>query len=118
MHALWTPQVPLAARLRKVKGPTALWANRLLGGSGPFWREEYFDRTVRNRIRHYVDWNPVRAALVAMPEEFMWSGAYKSRAGLKPRGRKPGSQGRPGYNTVSGVNLRTALLRSARVFRL
>jgi hypothetical protein len=51
-----------------------------------FWQEEYFDRLVRNdadfrRIRRYIEWNPVSAALVAHPEEFRWSSAY---AGLKP----------------------------------
>ena len=81
VHVLWTPQVPLAALLRKVKGPTARRANQLLGAGGPFWQEEYFDRFVRDeqeyrRVRRYIEWNPVRAALVASPEDFIWSSAY------------------------------------------
>jgi REP element-mobilizing transposase RayT len=81
VHVLWTPQVPLSALLHKVKGPTALRANRLLGASGPFWQDEYFDRIIRNeqehrRIRRYIEWNPVNAALVASPEDFLWSSAH------------------------------------------
>jgi hypothetical protein len=58
-----------------------------LGRTGkPFWQEEYFDRIVRterefSRIRCYIERNPVKAALVANPEEFQWSSAF---AGLKP----------------------------------
>jgi hypothetical protein len=53
----------------------------------PFWQEEYFDRLVRNdaefaKIRRYIEWNPVVAALAAQPEEFPWSSAF---AGLKSR---------------------------------
>jgi putative DNA methylase len=54
-----------------------------LGLSGkPFWQQEYFDRTVRNdkefeKIRHYIEWNPVKAALVARPEDYQWSSAWK-----------------------------------------
>jgi REP element-mobilizing transposase RayT len=81
VHVLWTPQVPLPALLRKVKGPTALRANQALGMKGPFWQQEYFDRIVRNeqeysRIRRYIEWNPVKAALVVSPEDFIWSSAY------------------------------------------
>jgi len=53
----------------------------------PFWQEEYFDRLVRtekefSQIRHYIEWNPVIAALAAHPDKFEWSSAF---AGLKPR---------------------------------
>jgi REP element-mobilizing transposase RayT len=85
VHLLWTPQMPLAALVRQVKGPTALGANRLLGRTGePFWQAEYFDRIVRNQkefaqIRRYIEWNPVKAALVAHPEEFPWSSAHPEK---------------------------------------
>jgi REP element-mobilizing transposase RayT len=88
VHVLWTPQLSLPELIRQVKGPTALCANRVLGRTGkPFWQEEYFDRVVRSdaelsRIRHYIEWNPVTAALVSKPEEFQWSSAF---AGLKSR---------------------------------
>jgi len=88
VHVLWTPWVSLPVLIRSVKGPTARSANQLLGRAGKrFWQEEYFDRVVRNdaefsKIRRYIEWNPVAAALVAQPEEFPWSSAF---AGLKPR---------------------------------
>ena len=90
VHVLRTPQVTLADLIRQVKGPTACHANRLLRRAGePFWQQEYFDRIVRSedefaRIRRYVEWNPVKAALVARPENFPWSSA-RAEAGLKSR---------------------------------
>jgi putative DNA methylase len=88
VHVLWTPEVSLPVLIRSVKGPTARLANQLLGRTGKsFWQEEYFDRLVRNdaefsKIRRYIEWNPVRAALVSNPEDFQWSSAF---AGLKSR---------------------------------
>jgi hypothetical protein len=82
------PVDPPGLASRRVKGPAARSANQLLGRAGkPFWQEEYFDRLVRtekefSQIRRYIEWNPVTAALAAVPEEFPWSSAC---AGLKPR---------------------------------
>lgn len=92
VHVLWTPEISLADLVRKVKGPTAFAANRVLGRTGAFWQEEYFDRIVRSerewsRIRRYIEWNPVKAGLAASPEAYRWSSAYvPARAtGLKSR---------------------------------
>jgi REP element-mobilizing transposase RayT len=88
VHVLWTPRVSLPVLIRSVKGPTARSANQILGRTGKqFWQEEYFDRIVRtnmefSQIQRYIEWNPVKAALVANPEEFPWSSAF---AGLKSR---------------------------------
>jgi REP element-mobilizing transposase RayT len=88
VHVLWTPLASLPVLIRKIKGPIAHSSNRLLERTGkPFWEQEYFDRIVRNddefsRIRRYIEWNPVAAALVAHPQEFPWSSAF---AGLKSR---------------------------------
>jgi REP element-mobilizing transposase RayT len=84
---LWTPQIALSELVRRVKGPTAHDANKLLGRTGEqFWQQEYFDRAVRNeeefaRITRYIEWNPVKAGLIANPEEFLWSSAYDSEGG-------------------------------------
>jgi REP element-mobilizing transposase RayT len=89
VHVLWTPHIPLADLMRRVKGSTARCANQLLGRTDkPFWQQEYFDRTVRSdvefqRIRRYIEWNPVKAGLVAGPTEFPWSSAYPAQARLK-----------------------------------
>jgi REP element-mobilizing transposase RayT len=83
VHVLCTPAVSIGELVRRVKGPTALLANRILGQRGQkFWQEEYFDRIVRNdgefnRIQRYIEWNPVKAGLVARPEEFRWSSAWR-----------------------------------------
>jgi REP element-mobilizing transposase RayT len=79
VHVLWTPHVSLAELVRRVKGPTAMRANQILGRRGTrFWQEEYFDRIVRNdeefaQVRRYIEWNPVKAGLVSQPEAFRWS---------------------------------------------
>jgi putative transposase len=82
VHVLWTAKISLPELIRLVKGATAMRANRILGLEGQrFWEAEYFDRLVRNdeefgRVRRYIELNPVKAALVARPEDFEWSSAY------------------------------------------
>jgi len=84
VHVLWTPHIPLSQLMHRTKGPTARWANKLLGRAGkPFWQEEYFDRLVRSaaecqQIRHYIERNPVKAGLVTHPWQFPWSSATRT----------------------------------------
>jgi putative transposase len=91
VHVLCTPLISLPDLIRRVKGPAALEANRILGRTGhKFWQEEYFDRMVRTegeaeRIRAYIEWNPIKAGLATAPEMFPWSSASR-RAGFNPRG--------------------------------
>ena len=81
VHLLITPQVEVPALLRRVKGASARESNKLLGQTGrPFWQDESYDRLVRNdrefdRIRSYIENNPVTACLAARPEEYVWSSA-------------------------------------------
>ncbi len=80
VHLLITPKVELPRITKSLKRFTAREANKILGASGPFWQDESYDRLVRDtaefeRIRKYVEWNPVRAELVTAPEEFPWSSA-------------------------------------------
>jgi REP element-mobilizing transposase RayT len=92
VHVLWTPRVSLPDLIRRVKGPAALEANRILGTTGQrFWQEEYFDRMVRDdreaeRIRAFIDWDPVKAGLVSSPELYPWSSRALRRADFNPRG--------------------------------
>jgi REP element-mobilizing transposase RayT len=95
VHVLWMPHIRLSQLMHRTKGPTARWANKLLGRAGkPFWQEEYFDRLVRSaaefkQIRHYIELNPVKAGLVAHPWEFPWSSACGRESGSEdPRGLK------------------------------
>jgi REP element-mobilizing transposase RayT len=81
VHLLVTPKVDATVWLRTLKGFTAHEANRMLGLTGqPFWQSESYDHLVRSdeefgRIRRYTENNPVRAGLVASPEQFKWSSA-------------------------------------------
>jgi hypothetical protein len=55
----------------------------MLGRTGkPFWQDESFDHWVRDgaqfeSVRAYIEQNPVKAGLVAKPEEWRWSSAHK-----------------------------------------
>ena len=78
---------------RGLKGFTAKRANQMLGLTGTsFWQEESYDRLVRNgeefeRIKYYIEQNPVRAGLVAQPHQYLWSSALAGQAaGCGPGG--------------------------------
>jgi REP element-mobilizing transposase RayT len=81
VHVLLEPHLPLAKISGIIKGVAARDINSRLGRSGkPFWQDESFDHWIRNsaefeRIRHYIEWNPVRAHLVPRPELWKWSSA-------------------------------------------
>ncbi len=65
------PAFSAARMTQRLKGRTALAANRLLGLTGQeFWRKESYDHVVRNsreeeRVIAYVVNNPVKAGLVS-----------------------------------------------------
>jgi REP element-mobilizing transposase RayT len=85
VHLLATPHVLSAKWLGPLKGFTAHQANLLLGAHGPFWQEESFDRLVRSgaqfdRVRAYIEQNPVKAGLAPTPDRFRWSSAYAAGA--------------------------------------
>jgi REP element-mobilizing transposase RayT len=89
VHLLVTPSVPSAKWLRTLKGFTAHEANLILGRTGnPFWQSESYDHLMRpgefDRIQRYIEHNPVKAGLVSVPEDFLWSSAracWKQAAG-------------------------------------
>ncbi|MCB9275444.1 MAG: hypothetical protein H6564_15475 [Lewinellaceae bacterium] len=59
---------PLQNIMKRIKGPTAVYANRMLKRSGKFWQRESYDRYVRNEIEArntvaYILDNPVKAKL-------------------------------------------------------
>jgi putative transposase len=80
-HLLVTPRVPSPKWLGPLKGFTGHEAVRMLGlNTGPFWQDESYDHLIRNdeecaRVKHYIEWNPVKAGLASLPEEFPWSSA-------------------------------------------
>jgi len=81
VHLLVTPVVPLPKLTKSLKGITAKRANAMLGLTGSaFWQEESYDHLVRHaeefeKIRNYIDENPVRAGLVKAASEYQWSSA-------------------------------------------
>jgi REP element-mobilizing transposase RayT len=82
VHLLVTPNVPATRWLGPLKGFIAHEANRMLGRSGePFWQDESYDHLVRSgaeleRIREYIEYNPVKAGLVTAAESWPWSSAH------------------------------------------
>jgi len=64
-----------------LKGVTARDANSILSRKGKhFWQDESFDHWVRSprefdRIRTYIEMNPVSAGLASCPEDWPWSSA-------------------------------------------
>lgn len=82
VHLLITPTVQPSALMHSLKRFTAREANRIIGITGPFWQDESYDRLVRDgrefeRIRRYIENNPVRAGLVSAPEDYLWSSARR-----------------------------------------
>ena len=72
----------LAEVVNSWKTFTAREANRILGRQGQFWYREYFDRAIRDEEHldaavHYIHDNPVKAGLVAAPEEWPYSSALR-----------------------------------------
>jgi REP element-mobilizing transposase RayT len=84
VHVLLEPRVPLVQITRGIKGVAARGANVALGRVGkPFWQDESFDHWIRNgaefeKIRDYIENNPVTARLVKRPQDWRWSSANKS----------------------------------------
>ena len=81
VHMLVTPSVISVQWLGPLKGFTGHQANHVLGTHGtPFWQDESYDHLVRSavefeRIRTYIELNPVTAGLVITAEQYRWSSA-------------------------------------------
>jgi REP element-mobilizing transposase RayT len=81
VHALLEPRVALRRFTASLEGVSARNANATLGRVGePFWQDESFDRWIRDssqfeRVRSYIEQNPVKAGLAKKPEDWLWSSA-------------------------------------------
>jgi len=90
VHILLEPRAPIPRITNVLKGVAARDANATLGRKGkPLWQDESFDHWVRNsaefeRIRRYIEWNPVSAKLAAKPEDWRWSSASTHFARATP----------------------------------
>jgi REP element-mobilizing transposase RayT len=81
VHVLILPHVSPSKLLQSVKGFSAKEANKLLGRTGQaFWQAESYDHWTRDeefeRVRRYIEHNPVRAGLVGRPEDYRWSSGH------------------------------------------
>jgi REP element-mobilizing transposase RayT len=98
IHLLATPAVPLPKLTKSLKNITAKRANTMLALTGSaFWQEESYDHLVRHerefeKIRNYIEENPVRAGLVREAREYRWSsagwatGGSPADQGVRPTG--------------------------------
>jgi REP element-mobilizing transposase RayT len=83
VHLLLEPKIELKEITKAIKGRSARECNMLLRRTGrPFWQEESHDHWIRNaqsfeKIRRYIERNPVSAGLVKNPEDGEWSSAHK-----------------------------------------
>jgi REP element-mobilizing transposase RayT len=81
VHILIDPHAPIPRITGAIKSFSARQANVILGRTGQqFWALESYDRWVRNptqfeKIVRYIEWNPVKAGLVANPQDYRWSSA-------------------------------------------
>ena len=96
VHALVTPLYgnSLSSIVHSWKSFTAKEANRVLGQTGAFWQEEYFDRAIRDdrhyaSVVEYIEHNPVKAGLCSEAVEWLWGSA---REGEGKRAGRPRSQ--------------------------
>ena len=85
VHILLEPLAPMATIAQAIKGATARKANLALGRTGKyFWQDESFDHWIRNegefeKVRKYIERNPVAAGLVREESEWIWSSANAAR---------------------------------------
>jgi putative transposase len=88
VHLLLHPRVEAAVILKNLKGITARRSNVVLKRVGQlFWLDESFDHWIRGEVefaetRAYIESNPVRAGLVAKPEDYPWSSASGPDSGF------------------------------------
>jgi putative transposase len=86
--------VPLSKVVHTWKSYSARVANRILGRSGDLWQHDFWDRYIRdeahfNKAVHYIESNPIKAALVASAEQWSFTSAnakWKWTAGGRYRG--------------------------------
>ena len=100
VHVLFMPLngwtvAKIVGSWKKFTGHKIRDSQRASGGArqGPVWHREYWDRYIRSerhfkRAIDYIHHNPVKAGLVARPEDWHWSSASRSMA----ESRKPATQ--------------------------
>jgi REP element-mobilizing transposase RayT len=86
VHLLITPKISIPRITNGIKGATSHQANSILSREGQhFWQDESFDHWVRSpkefdKIRAYIENNPVSAGLATAPQDWPWSSCSKLAA--------------------------------------
>lgn len=81
VHVMMEPMgYSIGAIVASWKSWTSRRANRMLGQTGPFWSRDYWDTWIRDsshsdRVRKYIESNPVRAGLARTASDWTWSSA-------------------------------------------
>jgi putative transposase len=90
-----TQEGALARTLREVHGRYARYRNAIDRSSGHVWQNRYYSCPLEGvrvaSVMRYVELNPVRAGLVRVAEDYLWSSAFihlggADRAGLLDQG--------------------------------
>lgn len=83
-HAVFFPQFPLTISdvMESIKVSSNRQINQARAESGPLWQGRFFDRALRtvqeyHETLEYIHWNPVKAGLVARPEDWRWSSVHE-----------------------------------------
>jgi putative transposase len=75
----------LAVLFRRVHGRYAQYLNARRGRTGHLWQNRFFSCAVgpdrEDTALRYVEWNPVRAGIVDLPQDYKWSSAAAHLAG-------------------------------------
>ncbi len=90
VHLLMAPETigGLAQLMKRLAGRQTRYHNRLEGRSGTLWESRYKSSPVDSdeyllACSRYIELNPVRAKMVATPEEYRWS-SCRYRLGSAP----------------------------------
>ena len=90
VHILIEPNKPLSEITRAIKVLTARRANQILDRTGqPFESDPSItdQRPSQAKNRRYIEYNPVKAGLVARPEDYRWSsGSGAPACNSRPQG--------------------------------
>ena len=74
--------IPLDSVIHSWKSFTSKQANKILGRSGQFWMQDYFDRYIRDdnhlaAVTDYIEGNPVKASLARSADAWRWGSAFR-----------------------------------------